>query len=181
MHRRGRRPVGVPAPPAATTGAPAPTGSAAPEPTPEPTEEPVPFDVACTEILTSDQVYAFNPNYGTAPDYAPTSATLRDAVAAEGTACGWSNQTSGEVIEVAVATLPEQAYERRVGDAALESNAVPTYGTPPEVEGFFRQSGGVGQAQVFTGGMWIVVESGALFEPGDAQGLIADVVANVTG
>ncbi|MFC9917721.1 iron ABC transporter ATP-binding protein [Agromyces binzhouensis] len=169
--------------PAGTSAPPAATGSAAATAPaePQPTEEPIPFEVACDEILTPDQVYAFNPSYGTAPDYAPSAATIADVVAASGTACGWSNQTSGDVIEVGVATLPEHAYELQVGDAAMRSNPVPTYGTPPEVEGFFRQSGGVGQAQVFADGYWIVVESPALFEPGDAQGLVADVIANVLG
>ncbi|WP_400993804.1 iron ABC transporter ATP-binding protein [Agromyces sp. GXQ0307] len=157
------------------------TATAPAEPTvePEPTEEPIPFEVACDTILTAEQVYEFNPNYGTAPDYSPTAATVSDVVAASGTACGWSNQTSGDIIEVGVATLPEHAYELQVGDAAMRSNPVPTYGTPPEVEGFFRQSGGVGQAQVFSNGYWIVIESPVLFEPGDAQGLVADVIANV--
>jgi hypothetical protein len=176
----GTGPSETTAPPAAS-GSPAATAPAEPDVTPEPTEEPVPFEVACEEILTPDQVYAFNPNYGTAPDYSPAAATISAVAAAEGTTCGWSNQTSGEVIEVGVATLPEHAYELQVGDAALHSNPVPTYGTPPEMEGFFRQSGGTGQAQVFTDGYWIVIESPVLFEPGDAQGLVADVVANVVG
>ncbi|WP_353815474.1 iron ABC transporter ATP-binding protein [Agromyces sp. SYSU T00266] len=173
-------PAETSAPPAAS-GTAAATAPAEPTIEPEPTEEPIPFEVACEEILTADQVYAFNPNYGTAPDYAPSAATITDVVDASGTACGWSNQTSGEVIEVGVASLPEHAYELQVGDAAMRSNPVPTYGTPPEVEGFFRQSGGVGQAQVFADGYWIVVESPVLFEPGDAQGLVADVIANVVG
>ncbi|WP_438855259.1 iron ABC transporter ATP-binding protein [Agromyces sp. M3QZ16-3] len=167
--------------PPAATGSAAATAPSDPSAEPEPTEEPIPFDIACDAMLTPDQVYEFNPNYGTAPDFSPSSETVRDVVAASGTACGWSNQTSGEVIEVGVATLPEHAYELQVGDAAMHSNPVPTYGTPPDVEGFFRQSGEVGQAQVFSNGYWIVIESAALFEPGDAQGLVADVLANVAG
>ncbi|MGR0320152.1 iron ABC transporter ATP-binding protein [Agromyces sp. ZXT2-3] len=173
-------PTETTAPPAAT-GSSAATAPAQPTVEPEPTEEPIPFEAACDEILTADQVYAFNPNYGTAPDYSPSATTITEVVDASGTACGWSNQTSGEVIEVGVATLPEHAYELQVGDAAMGSNAVPTYGTPPQVEGFFRQSGGAGQAQVFTDGYWIVIESPALLEPGDAQTLVADVIANVAG
>ncbi|WP_430646067.1 iron ABC transporter ATP-binding protein [Agromyces sp. GXS1127] len=168
------------APPGATGSAPA-TAPADPSAEPEPTEEPIPFELACDEVLTADQVYAYNPNFGTGPDYSPSAATIADVVDAAGTACGWTNQTSGDLLEVGVATLPEHAYELQVGDAAMRSNAVPTYGTPPEVEGFFRQSGGSGQAQVFTDGYWIVIESPALFEPGDAQSLVADVIANVAG
>ncbi|WP_353827404.1 iron ABC transporter ATP-binding protein [Agromyces sp. SYSU T0242] len=176
----GTAPEASTAPPSADATADA-GETAVPTAAPEPTEEPVPFEAACDEVLTLEQLYAFNPNYGVAPDYAPGASTVSDVVAAEGTACGWSNQSSGEVIEVGVAVLPERAYERAVGDAALHSNAVPTYGTPPDVEGFFRQSGGVGQAQVFADGYWIVVESDVLFEPGDAQMLMADVLANVSG
>jgi hypothetical protein len=157
----------------------APGGSEAPVPTPEPTEEPIPFDIACDALLTADQVYAFNPNFGTAAGYEPEGRGIEQVVEAQGTACGWSNQTSGEVIEVGVATLPDRAFELQVAQAAMASNAVPTYGTPPEVEGFFLLSGGVGQAQVFTGDYWVVVESEALFEPGDAQQLVASILANL--
>ena len=64
------------------------------------------------------------------------------------------------------------AHERG-GDG---SKPVPTYGTPPEVEGYFAQAGGTGEAQVFPGPYWIVVDSVALFEPGDAQQLVAAVL-----
>ncbi|GAA2040204.1 hypothetical protein GCM10009819_27050 [Agromyces tropicus] len=164
---------------APATAGPGPSDSAAP--TPEPTEEPIPFEAACDEILTLDQLYAYNASFGTAPEYEPTATTIRDVAAAEGTACGYLNQTSGDLLEIGVATLPEHAYELQVGDAALHSKAVPTYGTPPDVEGFFRRSGDVGQAQVFSDGYWIVVESPALFEPGDAQGLVAVIVGNLAG
>lgn len=168
-----------PAPSDGTPGTPGPGGSASPIPTPEPTEEPIPFEVACDALLTPDQVYAFNPNFGTAPDYEPSGRGVVQVADAEGTACGWSNQTSGEVVEVGVATLPPRSFELHVGEAAMSSNAVPTYGTPPDVEGFFLLSGGVGQAQVFTGEYWVVVESEALFEPGDAQQLVASILANL--
>lgn len=165
--------------PPAASGTPAPAGT--PAPTPEPTEEPLPFDAACSDLLTLEEMYAFNPNFGEAPGYAPESDAVTAVADAEGTACGWSNQTSGELIELGVATLPENAYAAQVGRAAVESNAVPTYGTPPEVEGFFNQSGGVGQAQVFADGYWIVLESPAFFEPGDAEQLVSAVRSNLAG
>ncbi|MFE5672525.1 iron ABC transporter ATP-binding protein [Agromyces sp. NPDC056523] len=161
------------------SGSPAPSGPATAVPTPEPTEEPIPFEIACDAMLTADQLYAFNPNFGTAPGYEPSDGAVSEVVDAEGTACGWSNQTSGELIEIGVATLPPGAFDLRVGQAAMSSNPVPTYGTPPDVEGFFLLSGGVGQAQVFTGERWIVVESEVLVEPGDAQQLVASVLANL--
>jgi hypothetical protein len=163
---------------AAPTNAPA-TATAAPEPT-ETAEPPIPLEIACDALLTADQLYAFNPNFGTAPDYEPAATAVVAAVEEDaGTACGYLNQTSGEVIEVAVATPTTQAGETRRNDAALTSKPVPTYGTPPEVEGYFILAGGNGEAQAFHGPYWVVIASAALFEPGDAQQLMSAVLANL--
>lgn len=167
-----------------------PTATAAPTPAPaSPTAEPqptetaepaVPFEIACDALLTADQLYAFNPNFGAAPDFEPAATAVVTAVDQDaGTACGYLNQTSGELIEIAVATPAAQAGEARRNDAALTSKPVPTYGTPPDVEGYFIQSGGTGEAQVFSGRYWVVIASPALFEPGDAQQLVASVLANL--
>ncbi len=178
---------------AGCTGAtPEPTASAAPSTAPatapsttvpEPTETaepPIPFEIACDMLLTADQLYAFNPNFGVDPGYQPQAAAIVTAVEEDaGTACGYLNQTSGDVIEIAVATPTEQAGEARRNDAALTSKPVPTYGTPPEVEGYFHVVGGSGEAQVFSGPYWIVIDSPALFEPGDAQQLVASVLQNL--
>ena len=163
--------------PPAASGTPAPAET--PQPAPEPTEEPLPFEAACADLITLDQMYEFNPNFGEAPGYEPESDAVAAVAEAQGTACGWSNQTNGDLIELGVATLPENAYAAQVGRAAVDSTAVPTYGTPPEVEGFFSQSGGVGTAQVFTGGYWIVLESREFFEPGDAEQLVSVVRGNL--
>ena len=171
--------AGGPAGTAAATTAPSASATANPEPT-ETAEPPVPFEIACDALLTADQLYAFNPNVGADPGYQPSGddiATLVDEDA--GTACGYLNQTSGEVIEVGVATPTTAAGEERRNQAALSSKPVPTYGTPPDVEGYFTQAGGTGEARVFHGPYWIVIRSPALFEPGDAAQLVASVLANL--
>ena len=171
--------AGGPAGTAAATTAPSASATANPEPT-ETAEPPVPFEIACDALLTADQLYAFNPNVGADPGYQPSGddiATLVDEDA--GRACGYLNQTSGEVIEVGVATPTTAAGEERRNQAALSSKPVPTYGTPPDVEGYFTQAGGTGEAQVFHGPYWIVIRSPALFEPGDAAQLVASVLANL--
>ena len=166
------------------TDTPAPTAApgsptAAPEPT-ETSEPAIPFEISCEQLVTADQLYAFNPNFGTDPDYEPAAANVVALVEDDaGTACGYLNQSSGEVIEVAVATPTEASGEARRNNAALSAKPVPTYGTPPDVEGYFVLAGGTGEAQVFHGPYWIVVDSAALFEPGDAQQLIAAVIANL--
>ncbi len=165
--QRRRRPA-----PASETPAP----SAAPT---EVAEEAIPFAIACDQLLTLEQMYAFNPNFGSDPGYTPSAAGVVAVVDDAGTACGWLNQTSGDLIEIGVATPPPGALEERKNEAALGSQPVPTYGTPPAVDGYFSQAGGSGEAQVFEGPYWIVIESAALFEPGDAEQLVAAVLANL--
>ncbi|MFK4730238.1 DUF3558 family protein [Agromyces mediolanus] len=172
-----------PAPSGTPSGSPAPSSQApdpstSPTPTPEPTS--TPFAADCDGLITPDQIYAFNPNFGLEDGFSPSSADVSATVDAGGTACGWLNQTSGEVIQLGVATPAEAALDAARNQAASTSTAVPTYGTPPAVEGYFRQSGNSGEAQIFTeDGYWIVIDSTALFEPGDAQQLVEAVLANL--
>ena len=49
---------------------------------------------------------------------------------------------------------------------------VPTYGD----EAYFSIEGDVGIAQVFQGPYWIVVESPAFFEPGDATEIVQSII-----
>jgi hypothetical protein len=167
------------------SASPSPSASATSEPTPAPTETAAPeetsppFAIACDALLTLDQLYAFNPNVSADPGYTPSSASITAVVDEGGTACGYVNQTSGEVIEVAVATPTASVLEAMAGAAAETSTPVPTYGTPPEVEGYFMQSGNTGRVQVFRGPYWIVMESALLFEPGDAEPLVSAVLGNL--
>ena len=148
-----------------------PTESSTPTPTPEAAGTPV--TMSCDQILTADDVYIFNPNFGTAPDYEPAAGSAAEtAVSYDGVACGWLNQTSNEIIEISIAQPNDILMSDLKNKAVIESNAVPTYGTPPAVEGYFTNSGGQGQAQIFAGKYWVVANSVGFFEPGDAQQLI---------
>jgi hypothetical protein len=165
------------APSGAATAAASATATSEPTETAEPA---TPFAIDCDALVTPDQLYAFNPNFGTDPGYEPSAANVVLVVEEDqGTACGYLNQTSGEVIEIAVATPTDAVGETRRNAAATSSKPVPTYGTPPDVEGYFLQAGGTGQAQVFHGPYWIVVDSAAIFEPGDAQQLVTAVLGNL--
>jgi hypothetical protein len=167
------------------TTSPSPAPSASGEPTPEPTETAAPeetsapFEISCDALLTLDQLYTFNPNFGIDPAYEPDSALVTQVVEQGGTACGYLNQTSGDYLQVAVATPTAAAMEASANAAATQSTPVPTYGTPPEVEGYFSQSGNEGQVQLFRGPYWVVMESSLLFEPGDAELLVRDVLGNL--
>lgn len=166
--------------PSGTAAPPTSSGTAAP--TAEPTESAppaVPFEIACDALLTLEQVYEFNPNFGSAPDFEPANDDVVAIVEEQGTACGWLNQTSGEIIEIGVSTPSADALLAHKNEAALGSNPVPTYGTPPEVEGYFSQAAGSGEAQVFAGPYRIVIASSVLFEPGDAGQLVTALLGNL--
>jgi hypothetical protein len=171
--------------PAATpTGLASPGASAQPapavSPTPTPTAAATPVDLACDQLLTPDEVYAFNPNFGSTDDYEPSKGSAAGtAESHQGVACAWLNQTSGEIIEVSV-VQPNDVLMTQLEDAAIEeSNPVPTYGTPPAAEGFFTNADGAGEAQVFTPKYWVALNSTVFFEPGDAEQLMATVVSHL--
>jgi len=152
----------------------------APTPTPTPTDPPTPVTLTCEQVVTPQQLYDFNPNYGTDPGYSPADNSLPAAVVADkGVACGFLNQTSNAVIEVAVAKPAASALTTRKNSAAASGQVVPTYGVPPTVEGYFGVTGGVGQAQIFSNGYWIILESKDFAEPGDAQPIAAAVLQNL--
>ncbi|MCY7405113.1 MAG: iron ABC transporter ATP-binding protein [Cryobacterium sp.] len=167
---------------AATSGASAdPSESAAPSPSPTPEATGAPIAQTCDQLLTLQDVYNFNPNYGTAPDYSPAAGGLAEtAQTYNGLTCGWSNQSSGELIEVSVVAPNDVLMTTLKQKADADSQAVPTYGTPPTVDGFFTYAGGSGQAQVFTGTYWVTMSSPAFYnEPGAAEGLMSAVLTHL--
>jgi uncharacterized lipoprotein YbaY len=170
-------PSAVPSATATASATAEPTETATVEPTATPTPPPAPegtpVGLSCDQVLTADDVYALNPNFGTDPGYAATSASAVTAATYGGVSCGWLNQSSGEVIEVAIA-LPNEALTNTLKDAALaDGEIVPTYGTAPDVEGYFSAS--TSTAQVFTKGYWVAVTDPGMIEPGDA-GPVLDAV-----
>ena len=171
----------TPSPSSSATGKPTATATATAEPTesatPSPAAEGTAVDKTCDSILTADDVYALNPNYSVDPNYAPTSDTAVTATTYNGVSCGWINQSSGEVIEVSMA-MPNETLTNTLKDAALANgDIVPTYGTAPEVEGYFSKSAST--AQVFTNGYWVAVASPGMAEPGDAERIVITVLGNL--
>ena len=168
--------------PSPSSMAPTPSASATPSPTAEPTAtatpEATPVDIACDNLLSAQAIYDYNANFGAQPDYSPAGGTLpASAAAMNGTSCAWVNESSGEVIEVAVAKPSATTLAAMQNDAVTSSAAVPTYGTPPQLEGYFTTAGGVGEAQAFTNGYWIIIRSDYFIEPGDVSPLMDAVVS----
>jgi len=162
------------------------TPTAEPSETPEPTASAtpapasIPVTIDCNTLITPQAIYDYNPNFGLSESYKPAAGTeAADILGADGLACAWINQTSGEVVEVAVANLPAEQLTQLKNDFVTTSNSVPTYGDPTKIEGYFEVVGGIGQAQAFAGPYWISAASASFFEPGDAQPVVAAAIAGL--
>jgi hypothetical protein len=165
----------------------APTSAAEPEPSPSessstPSPEPsesaapasVPIDADCETLVSLDTMYAYNPNFGSVEDWQPESGSAAaDALALDGVACRWLNQTSSDTIDLSVANLDTDSLEALKNAAVEESTMVPTYGE----EAYFEVEDGVGTAIVFDRSYWLVVSSSYFFEPGDATELVESALS----
>jgi hypothetical protein len=142
-----------------------PTATAAPTPTASPT----PVTVGCSAMVTADDIYAFNPNFGLLTSWTPAKGSAAaTALTKSGIACRWSNQTSGDTIDISVAHLDAASIENLKNAAVSKGTLVPTYGD----EAYFGTAAGVGTATVFKGNYWLVATSVAFAEPGDPSDLI---------
>lgn len=170
----GATPQNTTTPTTAPSEAPAPTASA----TPAPGTTPVTID--CDTLITPQAMYDYNPNFGLSESYKPEAGTdAADIAAVNGLVCGWINQTSGEVVEVAVANLSDEKLTELKNGFVTSSNSVPTYGDPTKIEGYFEVAEGTGQAQAFAGPYWISSSSASFYEPGDAQPVVAAAIAGL--
>jgi hypothetical protein len=145
------------------------SASASPTPTPTATAVSTPITIGCNTLITPDDIYAFNPNFGLITSWTPKSGSAAATAKSEqGVACRWQNQTSGDTIDVSVAHLDAASIESLKNAAVEKSTMVPTYGD----EAYFSVSGGAGTAIVFQGDYWLVATSVDFLEPGDPADLI---------
>ncbi|MEO5921996.1 MAG: iron ABC transporter ATP-binding protein [Pseudolysinimonas sp.] len=148
------------------------------KPTTAPTDKPVgtPIDATCTDLVSADTLYIYNPNFGAIDDFTPDEGTAAaSALEYQGLACRWQNLSSGDNIDVSVAQLDDDSLTALKNTAFADSEMVPTYGE----EAYFSVEGDIGVAQVFVGSYWIVAESPVFLEPGDATELIDAILAGL--
>lgn len=175
--------VGPTTKPSATSVAEPTTTTPKPTATPTKTPEPQlgePVGITCEQLITPAEMLDFNPNVSLISDYTPAADTKASQIAGyKGLVCRWVNNSSNEKIDISVAKLDDETLTALKNTAVTESESVPTYGIPPEVEGYFTLYGDVGQAEVFSGKYWIVARSLAFFEPGDVQPLIEAALSHL--
>jgi hypothetical protein len=133
------------------------SATASPSTSPSPSVAPAgtPTKIPCGTLVSAQAVYDFNPNFGLDSTFSPKSGTAAaTAVADQGTACSWLNQTSRDTFTIAVARPAAAEF------ASLKAKA--STGTPASGLGdaaYFSTSGGVGRVDVFTGKYWLVATS----------------------
>jgi hypothetical protein len=154
---------------APVSNSPSSTPSASPTPTPTATTVSTPVTIGCNSLITPDEIYAFNPNFGLIDKWTPKAGSAAETAKSEqGIACRWMNQSSGDTMDFSVAHLDPASIEALKNQAVEKSTMVPTYGD----EAYFSVSGDVGTAIVFQGDYWLVATSVDYIEPGDPADLI---------
>ncbi|MBC7402447.1 MAG: arginyl-tRNA synthetase [Microbacteriaceae bacterium] len=161
-----------PRPSASRTSSASPSASAAPSPSTSPRPSAAsagtPTKIPCGTLVSAQTVYDFNPNFGLDSSFSPKPGTAAaTAVADNGTACSWLNQTSRDSFDIAVAR-PANAEL-----ASLKTKAAT--GTPASGLGdaaYFSTSGGVGRVDVFTGAYFLAATSVYFGSATDAKDLV---------
>jgi hypothetical protein len=143
-----------------------------------PTEEPVPpLTIGCDELVPFETIQqVFTPNSALLPDPQIDADTAVEAVAdVDGLVCTWENTSSGDTLTVAAVALSATPLTEAKNAAYTDSQIVSAF---PADEGYFTydEAGQAGEAQAFTGDVWIVARSVALFEPGEAAPLVAAAI-----
>ncbi|HEY8588085.1 MAG TPA: iron ABC transporter ATP-binding protein, partial [Naasia sp.] len=64
----------------------------------------IPVDVACDQLVTPEQLNAYNANLAVDPAYAPSPGAAQ-ILEWQGVACGWADSTDAASVEIAVAHL----------------------------------------------------------------------------
>jgi hypothetical protein len=153
-----------------------PSATAVPTPTASVVAKPV--GKTCTQLISADQIYAYNPNFVPLTSWTPAAGTAAaQAKAEQGVACRWQNETSNDVIDLSVANLDAATIESLKNQSVGKSTLVPTYDGADE--GYFSAANGTGTAIVFVKSYWIVLTSQQFAEPGDAADLVHTVITSL--
>lgn len=136
-----------------------------------------PIYKACSELISIEALYDFNPNYSYDSSASPSSGSLGEkALQKSGVFCSYVNLSNGNRIDVSVAQIPTASsadWNKKVAETSRPTDA---YGSSPDVLGFFARSNNEGVAQAIQGTKWVAITSTTFFEAGDAAALMSQVL-----
>ena len=167
----GSTPVETGTPTTTPSGTPTSRATAAPDGNPVDTPVGTPISLTCEQLVNAQAIFDFNPNFGLLGSFTPAAGSLAAiAVAENGLACRWINQTSGETIQIAVADLPAP----RISELASTASSGETLRGIGDLAYFAN-----GAAQAFDGSFWVTGESTVFVTGDDAAPLVRAAVVSL--
>jgi hypothetical protein len=134
--------------------------------------------IDCEELVPDVVMNAFAPGFTADASFTPAPGSHAALIVAiNGVACGWTNETTGKHITLALAKPSRSSVGAIEKELASQSSPTNVFGTPPDVTGFFSISNGVGDGEATLGGgsYWVSVSSSLFSVPQDASALLASV------
>lgn len=156
--------------------------SAIPTPsTPAPVlDETNPIYKACSELISIEALYDFNPNFAYDTSISPDSGSLgAKAKDKSGVFCSYVNLSNGDRIDVSVAQFSPISISDWTKKIAETSRPTDAYGASPGILGFFSRSNNEGVSQAVQGNTWVAITSNTFFEAVDSVPLMSQVLHSV--
>ena len=136
-----------------------------------------PIHKACSDLISIEALYDFNPNFSYDASQSPTSGSLGEkAKQKDGVFCSYVNLSNGDRIDIAAAQISTSSigdWTKRISESNRPTDA---YGNPPETLGFFSRSNNEGVSQAIQGNKWVAISSSTFYEAGDASSLMSQVL-----
>lgn len=162
--------------PEPTVTEPSLTPNPTPTITPTPGPETVAVTLACSDVLSAQAIYDFNPNVSLLPSFSPSdSSAAGQAIAQQGLACELVNQTSGSTIDFGIVQYTDDALAAKL--AAVSGSATPA----AEYDGYFDVTNNRGLAQFFSAPYYVTVESAEYTSSADIAELVAMAQDGIAG
>ncbi len=158
------QPTPTSAPGTVSTPTESPTATVPPAPTPSAGTPAQPVSIACSDLISLQTMYDFNPNFTLQANYAPKPGTpAYTAKADSGVACNWINNTSNDTLTISAARPGSIEFAALKAGLAGET-PVAGYGDAA----YFTD----GRFDVFSGAYWIVAASDYFSTADDASALM---------
>lgn len=141
--------------------------------------EGTPIPLTCEQLVPASALTGLWADFDPSDDVEPT-AVSSEIAGYDGLVCSWADD-SGADFQLAVAHLDAGIIEALKNEFFTTSEAVPTYGKPPEVEGYYEVADGRGVADAFIGEYWLEASSASFIEPGDPDPLVRAALDALAG
>ena len=129
---------------------------------------------SCDEVISTENLYLFNPNFSYEPDANPKTGSIGEfAKTSNGVFCSYINLSSGDRIEISVQNSSTSETIFLQDELKKGYLATDTYGTGPNILGYFARNKEIGTALIITPMQLISVSSSIFTSPEDPIKLVA--------